>query len=90
MKAGSAGNVRATGQRVLTSVFAGANKMFDTLYGYDGMGRLTDLTHANGEKVFADYDYTWDIAGRITGFDFTYLGEKDEKTARAKKVQRKT
>ena len=56
----------ATGQRTATSVFAGADKVFDTLYGYDGMGRLTDLTHANGEKVFAGYDYTWDSANRIT------------------------
>jgi len=71
----------AAGQRTAASVFAGANKVFDTLYGYDGMGRLTGLTHANGDKVFADYDYSWDIANRITGFDFSYLGEKDEKTA---------
>jgi RHS repeat-associated protein len=71
----------AAGQRTATSVYSGANKVFDTLYGYDGVGRLTDLTHANGEKVFADYDYSWDIANRITDFDFTYLGEKESKTA---------
>ena len=64
-----------------TSVFAGTNKVFDTLYQYDGMGRLTDLTHVSGDKVFADYDFGWDIANRITGFDFTYLGDKDEKSA---------
>ena len=39
------------------------------------------MTHANGERIFADYDFGWDIANRITGFDFTYLGEKEEKTA---------
>jgi RHS repeat-associated protein len=71
----------AAGQRTATSVFAGTGRVFDTLYQYDGMGRLTDLTHANGNKVFASYDYTWDIANRITGFDFTYLGQKDERTA---------
>jgi len=71
----------AVGQRTVTSVFAGTDKVFDTLYGYDGMGRLADLTHANGDKVFAGYDYTWDVANRITGFDFSYLGEKEEKTA---------
>ena len=69
------------GQRVSTSVFAGANKVYDTLYQYDGLGRLTDLTHGNGEKIFADYDFGWDVANRIVGFDFTYLGEKEEKTA---------
>jgi len=71
----------AVGQRTATSVFAGGDRVFDTLYGYDGMGRLMDLTHSNGEKVFANYDYSWDIANRITGFDFSYLGEKEEKTA---------
>ena len=71
----------AAGQRTSTSVFTGSNKVFDTLYNYDGMGRLTDLAHTNGEKVFADYDFGWDIANRITGFDFSYLGEKEEKAA---------
>jgi RHS repeat-associated protein len=71
----------AAGQRMSTSAFAGTSKVFDTVYGYDGTGRLTDLTHANGNKVFADYDFGWDAANRITDFDFSYLGEKDEKTA---------
>jgi RHS repeat-associated protein len=71
----------AAGQRTATSVFAGTNKVYDTLYQYDGMGRLTDLTHQNGETIFADYDYGWDAANRITDFDFTFLSEKNEKTS---------
>ena len=71
----------AAGQRTSTSVFADANKVYDTLYQYDGLGRLTDLTHTNGEKVFASYDFGWDAANRITAFDFTYLGDQESKTA---------
>ena len=69
----------AAGQRTSTSIFAGTNKVFDTFYGYDGIGRLTGLTHTSGEKVFADYDFTWDVSSRITDFDFIYLGEKESK-----------
>ncbi|MCL2120048.1 MAG: hypothetical protein FWH27_16650, partial [Planctomycetaceae bacterium] len=71
----------ASGQRTLTSVSVGGNKVFDTLYNYDGMGRLTNLAHTNDSKVFADYVFGWDAANRITGFDFTYLGDEKEKSA---------
>ena len=59
----------AAGQRTATSVFAGVDKVFDTLYSYDGAGRLTSLTHQNDEKVFVNYDYSWDIANRITAMN---------------------
>ena len=71
----------AVGQRTTTSLFSGTNKVYNTLYQYDDTGQLTDLTHVNGEKVFADYDLSWDVANRVTGFDFTYFGKKNEKTA---------
>ena len=71
----------AAGQRTSMSVFSGTNKVFDTLCQYDDMGRPTHLMHAKDKTIFANYDYTWDIANRITGFDFSYLGDKDEKTA---------
>ena len=48
--------------------------MFDTLYDYDGLGRLKSLTHQNDEQVFANYDYAWDIANRITSMNDAEYG----------------
>jgi len=56
------------------------SKVFDTAFTYDGMGRLTKLTHENGATVYADYTLTWDAASRITNFDFTYLNGSTAKT----------
>jgi len=64
----------AAGQRISTSVFSGVDKVFDTLYSYDGAGRLTNLTHQNDEKVFASYDYSWDLANRITAMNDAEYG----------------
>ena len=56
------------------------DQVFETVFSYDGMGRLTDLTHKKASTVYADYDITWDAANRITDFDFTYLNGGAAKT----------
>ncbi len=38
-------------------------------YVYDGMGRLTALTHAQALTTLADYDWAYDAASRVTQFD---------------------
>jgi len=43
-------------------------------YTFDNAGRLTDLIHQDNAQtptIFADYDWTHDLAGRITQQDFT-------------------
>jgi RHS repeat-associated protein len=40
---------------------------------YDETGRLINISHADNQKTYADYDITWDNGNRITDFDFTYL-----------------
>jgi RHS repeat-associated protein len=40
-----------------------------TTYDYDGMGRLTDLTHGQGLTTLASYTYGFDSASRITSVD---------------------
>ena len=52
---------------------AAANLVARTDYVFDAIGRLTDLAHARNQITLADYDLTWDAAGRITDFDFTSL-----------------
>jgi RHS repeat-associated protein len=67
----------AAGQPTMKTVYASTgttSKVYDTNYSYDGMGRLIDLKHQNGSTIFADYDFGWDAASRITDFDFTPLG----------------
>ncbi|MEQ8786495.1 MAG: Calx-beta domain-containing protein [Pirellulaceae bacterium] len=49
----------------------------ETDYGYDGIGRLTDLTHTEDTTTFADYDWTFDAASRVTQMDFTSLVGND-------------
>jgi len=40
---------------------------------FDKVSRLTDLTHARGATTFADYDWQYDQASRITDFDFSAI-----------------
>ncbi|MCA9166627.1 MAG: VCBS repeat-containing protein [Planctomycetales bacterium] len=44
----------------------GNQKVVTSTYDYDNLGRLVDLTHANSTEVIAKYEYTFDIASRIT------------------------
>jgi RHS repeat-associated protein len=37
---------------------------------YDSLGRIMNIAHSSGEKVLADYHYTWDAANRITDINF--------------------
>ena len=53
--------------------FRSANLVAESSYGYDGIGRLTDLTHVHDTTTIADYDWTFDAAGRVTGMSFTSL-----------------
>ncbi|MBW3540935.1 MAG: hypothetical protein KY476_11745 [Planctomycetes bacterium] len=39
-----------------------------TSFAHDAAGRLTDLTHTQRVTTLADYDWTYDDAGRITSF----------------------
>jgi hypothetical protein len=49
----------------------------ETDYGYDGIGRLTYLTHAHDTTTFADYDWSFDAASRVTQMSFTSLVGND-------------
>ncbi|MCC7084413.1 MAG: RHS repeat protein, partial [Pirellulales bacterium] len=50
------------------------NLVATSSYGYDLAGRLISLLHqrnnGSGLSAVADYEWTWDNASRITGFDF--------------------
>jgi len=41
---------------------------------FDELGRITDIVHERAASEFADYDLTWDAAGRIMDIDFDFLG----------------
>jgi YD repeat-containing protein len=45
---------------------AGTEAVVSTSYGYDPLGRLTDLTHSQGATTLADYGWTYDAASRVT------------------------
>jgi len=47
---------------------AGTEFVANTLFGYDGAGRLTALTHASSTTTFADYGWAYDAANRMTAF----------------------
>ena len=67
-------------EKIMYAATTATSKVFDTAFTYDGMGRMTKLTHKNGATVYADYTLTWDAASRITGFNFTYLNGGAAKT----------
>jgi len=46
--------------------------VLETVFGYDGEGRLTDLAHSSGATTFADYEWEFDTSGRITDFSATF------------------
>jgi RHS repeat-associated protein len=53
-----------------------AHHVADSLWEFDEAGRLTGLTHQDDSgtpTVFADYDFLYDVAGRIAAFDFDSL-----------------
>ncbi len=47
---------------------AGTQLVIASSYSYDSVNRLTGLTHAKGLVTLADYDWTFDDAGRVTQF----------------------
>ncbi len=50
-------------------------------YNYDSAGRLTDLSHSQGNTTFASYNWTYDPGNRITSFsspDGTSIYSYDE------------
>jgi RHS repeat-associated protein len=58
---------------------AGTEAVATSDYAYDIAGRISGLTHATGGTTWADYDFTWDAASRITQIvspdgtaDYTY------------------
>ena len=55
----------AAGMRI-----AAMTPVVDTLYSYDGMGRLTQIKHGD----IAQYDYAWDAANRITSMNDAQYG----------------
>ena len=52
---------------------AGTELVAATSYTYDGIGRLTDLTHGQGSTVFADYGWSYDAFSRVTQYTFDSL-----------------
>jgi len=44
----------------------GTTEVATSTYGYDGMGRLTDLDHKHSTTTITGYDYILDAASRIT------------------------
>ncbi len=52
---------------------AGTALVAATSYAYDGIGRLTSLTHEKDTTVFADYQWTYDAFSRVTQFTFDSL-----------------
>ncbi len=53
---------------------AGTKAVAETEKVFDELGRVTDIVHERAATDFADYDLTWDAAGRITDIDFDFLG----------------
>jgi RHS repeat-associated protein len=48
-----------------------------TDYLFDQAGRLTGMTHSKGASIFADYDWTFDEANRMTRFESLIDGVAD-------------
>jgi RHS repeat-associated protein len=48
---------------------AGTQLVVTSSYAYDDQGRLKSLVHAKSTNTLAQYDWTFDAAGRITDFD---------------------
>lgn len=47
---------------------AAVDLVASTTYSYDGVGSLTDLTHAQNTTTLADYSWTFDDDGRVISF----------------------
>ncbi len=52
---------------------AGTALVAATSYTYDGIGRLTSLTHEKDTTTFADYGWSYDAFSRVTQFTFDSL-----------------
>ena len=52
---------------------AGTELVAATSYTYDGIGRLTGLTHEKGATVLADYGWSYDAFSRVTQYTFDSL-----------------
>ena len=48
------------------SDLSGSQLVGNSTYTYDGLNRLTNLSHSNGSGTFAFYDFEYDAASRIT------------------------
>jgi hypothetical protein len=53
------------------------NLVVETDFVYDGIGRLTDLTHVYDTTTIADYDWTFDAFSRVTSMSFSSLVGND-------------
>ena len=49
------------------------NRVAATDQAFDDLGRIEEIKHSAGTDVFADYDYTWDAASRITDLAMEFL-----------------
>ncbi len=56
---------------------AGTQLVAETDYVLDRAGRLTGMTHSKGLSTFADYDWTFDAASRMTRFVSSADGTAD-------------
>jgi RHS repeat-associated protein len=58
----------------------GGDLAAETSFTYDGIGRLTDLTHFKGTVTFADYDWDYDEFSRVISMTFSSLVGNDGST----------
>ena len=54
-----------------------AGLVAQSTFGYDGIGRLTGMTHGNSTSTLVDYDWTFDVAHRLTQFVSSVDGVSD-------------
>jgi RHS repeat-associated protein len=57
------------------------NLVATTSFVYDGIARLTDLTHTHDTTTIADYDWDYDAFSRVTSMSFTALVGDDGSSA---------
>ncbi len=59
------------GQTASLARFEGDASVAETQNTFDMLGRVTNISHKNGEKTFANYDLAWDAGNRIVEMDMT-------------------
>jgi len=58
----------------------GTQLVAHTDFGYDNLGRLTQIAHSKGANNLGTFNYTWDAASRITQIIDDYVGTSWDET----------